>query len=322
MTSALALSLGSSQVYQELLLKDPLDPASWTALRRQQNSEHSLADPQEATLFFEDLASAYSAQPSLIYVSISQDIAGRHNFIGLGAAAEALTAQSRDKLAVLPESEIMVVRSMSEVVLLYAQARIMLAKMCAAQDLSQRDELCPRVSVWASNYSVIPDLSIGVTQRLILCNENTLCRTLPEERIFEYLTLIVNCHETSTTEGKYKVGACSSDRKPKVLCQAVHQWYSLDQEDMNRRNDAIQEAMWEQLQKGVVAVHCLAGIHRAACIVACQFLWRHYALGMRDVPNSKDEIYLRLKSVRPAVDEAYGHVLSNYRAHLEKRYGS
>merc|ERR1712217_619630 len=122
----------------------------------------------------------------------------------------------------------MAVRSTSNVVLLYAQARVMLAKISATQDLSQ-DELCPRVSVWASNYSVIPDLSVGFTQRLILCNESTLCRALPEERIFEYLTLIVNCHESCAGDGKYRVGACSSDRKPQVVCQAVHQWYSLDQ---------------------------------------------------------------------------------------------
>ena len=44
---------------------------------------------------------------------------------------------------------------------------------------------------------------------------------------------------------------------------------------MNDANDAIQEAIWAQLQRGTVAVHCLAGIHRAACIVACHYLWRY-----------------------------------------------
>lgn len=321
MASVLTLSLGSSRIFQELALREPLDPATWTATRRQQCSEHSLGDPQEAAVFFEDVASAYNVQASAIYVSISQDVAGRHNFISFGTAAECLSAQSGGRLAVLPEIEMMAMRSKSNVVLLYAQARVMIAKMSAAQDLS-KDELCPRASLWASNYSIIPDLCVGFTRRLILCNESTLCRSLPEERIFEYLTLIVNCHETGVPDDKYRIGSCSSDAKPRVVCQAVHQWHSLDQADMNTRNDEIQEAIWEQLQKGSVAVHCLAGIHRAACIVACQYLWRHYALGMREVPNSKDEIYRRLKAVRPAVDEAYGHVLSRYQAHLEARYKS
>eukprot|EP00971_Amphidinium_carterae_P252919 5021238-Amphidinium_carterae.1 len=36
---------------------------------------------------------------------------------------------------------------------------------------------------------------------------------------------------------------------------------------MNKRNDEIQKAMWTALQRGTVAVHCLAGIHRA--LIAC-----------------------------------------------------
>merc|ERR1712117_992423 len=106
----------------------------------------------------------------------------------------------------------------------------------------------------------------------------------------------------------YKIGSCSTEDKPKVIFQAVHQWFSLGS-DMNKTNDEIQEAMWEALQTGTVAVHCLAGIHRAACIVACHFLWRHYALGHTQLPSDARQIYSILKAARPAVEPAYTHVL-------------
>jgi len=168
---------------------------------------------------------------------------------------------------------------------------------------------------------VIRDLSIGRTQRLILCNETTLTRTLPEEKIFEYLRLIVNCHESSGSAKKYQIGSCSSAQKPAIIWQAVHEWHALTGENMNRVNDAIQTAIWDALQNGTVAVHCLAGIHRAACIVACHFLWRHYALGHKDVPCDPSAIYASLQAQRPAVSPAYSHVLNNYQAHLRRCHG-
>jgi protein-tyrosine phosphatase len=38
--------------------------------------------------------------------------------------------------------------------------------------------------------------------------------------------------------------------------------------------DMMNEAMWEGLQTGNVVVHCLAGVHRAACVVVTHYLWR------------------------------------------------
>merc|ERR1712117_436956 len=101
----------------------------------------------------------------------------------------------------------------------------------------------------------------------------------------------------------YKIGSCSTEDKPKVIFQAVHQWFSLGS-DMNKTNDEIQEAMWEALQSGTVAVHCLAGIHRAACIVACHFLWRYYALGHKHIPGDSPSIYCKLQAVRRHVTPA------------------
>mmetsp|Transcript_65884 Transcript_65884/g.122980 ORF Transcript_65884/g.122980 Transcript_65884/m.122980 type:complete len:379 (-) Transcript_65884:22-1158(-) len=186
--------------------------------------------------------------------------------------------------------------------------------------LALPDELCPRKSPLACNYSVIPELSLGYTQRLILCDEATLTRSLPEERIFEHLVLIVNCHESSPwPRDKYKVGACRSSSPPKVIYQEVHKWHSLGAADMNQRNDEIQNAMWTALQSGTVAVHCLAGIHRAACIVACHFLWRHYLMGHQDIPSDPDIIYRCMQAVRPAVSMGYVHVLKSYQEHLLRR---
>ena len=66
--------------------------------------------------------------------------------------------------------------------------------------------------------------------------------------------------------------------------------------------------IWEAVQQGTVAIHCLAGIHRAAVMCACFFLYRHYKLGHTDVPHDKKEIYKCMKEVRPSVDEAYPHI--------------
>ena len=68
-----------------------------------------------------------------------------------------------------------------------------------------------------------------------------------------------------------------------------------------------------------VAIHCLAGTHRAACVVACHFLWRHYNQGNEELPTEADEIYKRLQAVRPAVAPAYAHVLKCYEAHLKRQ---
>jgi len=102
-----------------------------------------------------------------------------------------------------------------------------------------------------------------------------------------------------------------------VLCHAVHTW-SRASDNIEAKCDEMQVAIWQGLQKGSVAVHCLAGIHRAACIVACQYLYRHYTLGHGQITDNHDEIYRQMKAVRPAVSPAYTHVLMQYQAHLKR----
>jgi len=180
------------------------------------------------------------------------------------------------------------------------------------------NELCPKWSL-GCNYDVIPELSLGPTQKLILSDEETLRRQRPEERIFEHLCLIVNCHENAArVPGNfYKIGVCSTGQMPDIICQQVHKWYQDSESEMNRINDVMQAKIWDALQRGTVVVHCLAGIHRAACIVACHFLWRHYVLRDRGVTNDVFEIYACLKAARPHVEPAYGLVLERYKKHLQ-----
>jgi len=322
----LVVALQGSQLYQALALRDPLHPRTWTVTRRIA-SEHALADPRESVTFFEDVTASTGAPLDRVFISVRQDADGRHFFVSLAAAAEALRGGGAEPLPEVPEAEVKALRERCDLTLWYATAASQVVAAAPAapapklvDDPALSDAvLCPRKSMWATNYSLIPDLAMGPTQRLILCDENTLCREMPEERIFEHLTLIVNCHETQAARSKYRIGACGTSRPPEVIYQAVHQWFSLGVAGMNRANDAIQEGIWKHIQHGTVAVHCLAGIHRAACIVACHFLWRYYVLGHQDVPRDPNEIYRRLKAVRPAVQPAYQHVLQNYAQHLQRR---
>jgi len=79
-------------------------------------------------------------------------------------------------------------------------------------------------SVW-ENFSICPEVSMGPQNAMILCDENTLCQQ-GGSQIFNNLKLIVNCHEDKCNLSKYKIGSCSSNQKPKVLVNAVHQWHS------------------------------------------------------------------------------------------------
>jgi predicted protein tyrosine phosphatase len=320
----LVLALPDNVRYKELLLGNAFDARSWTAVPRVGNLERLIDTGCDA--FLEDMVAFHKIPEQLILISVEQDEAGRHRFVSLASAKMQLASRS-EQVGCIEEEQAKAYRDESNAVLLYARpvqeaSSAFEAQMSPAVPLRSRvsdGELCPHSTPWARNYTVIPDLSLGPTQRLILCDEATLTRVLPAERIFEHLKLIVNCHESSQTEGKYKVGSCSSKDPPKAIFQAVHQWHGLNDADMNNVNDFIQRSMWDQLQEGTVAVHCLAGIHRAACIVACHYLWRHYTLGHRDIPCDASVIYARLKGVRPAVSPAYTHVLQKYEAYLKRQ---
>lgn len=167
-----------------------------------------------------------------------------------------------------------------------------------------------------TNYSIVPWLCLGRTQALILTDEATLTRDLPREKIFDHLTLVVNCHEDKVNITKYRAGVHPDKPRPEVIANAVHRWRAKTAGTIEK-NDAIQRAIWHHLQHGSVAVHCLAGIHRAACIVACHFLFRHYVLGHSHIPAQCSDIYAKLQSVRPAVSPAYLDILRSYESYCK-----
>eukprot|EP00931_Biecheleriopsis_adriatica_P082242 TRINITY_DN55668_c0_g1_i1.p1 TRINITY_DN55668_c0_g1~~TRINITY_DN55668_c0_g1_i1.p1 ORF type:complete len:350 (-),score=75.03 TRINITY_DN55668_c0_g1_i1:30-1013(-) len=325
MSCPLVAYLPDNVLYQQLTVVESLNPLSWKVanLLGKQKDLCIVADD-----FFHETAATLKTDLHDLYLSVAQDADGQHRFLRLEDVALVLQNKAKaESLTLISEAEVKVLQDRGEATTIFArqaasevlQPRADSTLSCKAA-LGERDELCPKKS-WLSNYDVIPDVSVGFTQRLILCDEATLTRTLPEERIFEHLKLIVNCHENRAPAAKYKIGSCSSGEKPSIICEAVHGWHSLGADDMNATNDMIQAAIWEKLQQGTVAVHCLAGIHRAACIVACHFLYRHYTLGQTDIPCRPEDIYQRLKAARPAVDPAYLHVLRSYEAHLRKKAG-
>ena len=101
----------------------------------------------------------------------------------------------------------------------------------------------------------------------------------------------------------------------------MHTWYSNQGPATNAKIDDINRKMWAAVQEGSVAVHCLAGIHRAACIMACHFLYRHYCLGHTHIPADTRDIYRKMISVRPHVSPAYEDILRGYEAHVKTKRG-
>ena len=85
-----------------------------------------------------------------------------------------------------------------------------------------------------SNFSIIPEISIE-SQKMILCDETTLCCE-DGDSVFDNLTLIVNCHEASCDNSKYKIGSCSTPNPPQVIVNAVHEWHSWQEGQTDRIN--------------------------------------------------------------------------------------
>ena len=126
----------------------------------------------------------------------------------------------------------------------------------------------------------------------MILSDEEMCLEHPGDRNFDTLVLIVNCHknEDEFDPKKYKIGSFSTSNPPKVIAHCLSAW-DPSTHDIAGLCHEIQIEIWQSLQKGSVAVQCLAGIHRAACIVACQYLYRHYALGHTEIASEKMEIY-------------------------------
>lgn len=80
------------------------------------------------------------------------------------------------------------------------------------------------------------------------------------------------------------------------------------------------EAMWEGLQKGSVVVHCLAGVHRAACVVVSHFLWRYYKQGHTYLSPDIAAIYECLGKRRYGVAPLdYVSLVKQFEEHLKSQ---
>lgn len=284
-------------IFHSLVLSDPSEPSSWTVIT-------ASGESQPLAVVAEDL---HRGEPC--FISVAQEADGQHRFISLAEAVRGGACE------LIQESE---VKAKRNALLLYARRMDGGERGVASRPLADTmgklvcDDLAPHSM--CTNYSIVPWLSLGRSQRLILCDEATLKSPRPQDPIFDTVTLIVNCHENAATAAKYKVGV-KGDLE--VVAHAVHTWFGGGEASMLTKNDEMQRAIWSHLEGGgSVAVHCLAGIHRAACIVACHFLFRRYVLGHVDVPEDPEDIYRKLQSVRPHVAPAYEHVLRRYSEHV------
>ncbi|KAJ8609551.1 hypothetical protein CTAYLR_006020 [Chrysophaeum taylorii] len=278
---------------ERLTLTRALDTASW------QVTYHN-GEKRSWTSCRDDIVKFVGGRD--VYLSVDQERDGQHLFVRLKDALDALPT-------LIGEAEVKAIGP--EAQLLYARRPVEAPKVFASWRFP---DLAPHGAF--TNYSIVPWLCLGRTQALILSDEATLRRDLPNERIFEHLTLIVNCHEDRVDLAKYRAGAKPGAPRPTVVAHAIHRWFS-NMSASIEKNDAIQRAIWHHLQHGSVAIHCLAGIHRAAVVTACHFLFRHYSLGHKDIPADFGDIYRKLRSVRPAVSPAYLDILRRYEAHVK-----
>jgi len=282
-----------------LTLPDPLSPSTWTV----QWQSGAASETASFSRVMRELQF-----PPRTFISVAQDNDGQHRFIRLEDVLAGMAPQLVSEAAV---------KQLPDALKLYARHAGGATAPAPVNTMAELPkEMAPHS--FGSNYSVVPWIGLGGTRCVMLSDESTLVREPGVERILEHISLVVNCHEDACDLSKYRVGR-KSGKPLEVLTHAVHRWYTRGSASV-QVNDEIQRAIWSHLEQGgCVAVHCLAGIHRAACIVACHFLFRHYTLGHTEVPHDVKDIYRKLQSVRPAVSPAYEHVLQDYRAHVMKR---
>eukprot|EP00405_Crypthecodinium_cohnii_P008666 CAMPEP_0206427420 /NCGR_PEP_ID=MMETSP0324_2-20121206/5025_1 /ASSEMBLY_ACC=CAM_ASM_000836 /TAXON_ID=2866 /ORGANISM="Crypthecodinium cohnii, Strain Seligo" /LENGTH=325 /DNA_ID=CAMNT_0053892687 /DNA_START=16 /DNA_END=993 /DNA_ORIENTATION=- len=304
---ALVVELEELGQVRRILMPTPLDPTTWQAELRTGSTSPFLQEATEDPVLKRRLVAAL--------VSVTQDNDGQHRFLAL---ADVLAGRPLEASKLLDEST----AKSTGFELLYARPEDFRAAAPGPSVTSSdnldimalvQDEMAPKLGY--VNYSVVPWLCLGKKQRVLLSDETTLKNYHIKEKILEYVSLVVNCHEEGCDHSKYRVGQSSPNRRPDVITEAVHTWFSGPSAEKNHQ---IQCAIWQHLEQGgSVAVHCLAGIHRAACIVACQFLFRYHVLGHTHVPHEVDDIYRKLKSVRPHVSPAYQRVFQEYEVYVK-----
>lgn len=306
---------------EHLKLHAPLDPNSWTV---------SFGDLGEHSLFASlDLLALHFGLPlENVFVQFRMDDLGRHEYVSLGEV-KLRSPQSAEgscgTLRVLSEDYVKELRrrlgDQSLLVLTAARPELLPdAPVLSAGPVSDED-LCPPRGIYR-NYSLCEDLALGPLQRVMLSDESTLGHGVEKNgiKIFNHLKLIINCHESASADkpGKYRVGTA----RPTVIFQPIHELMCAKQATVIAVMDRIQQEVWRCLQEGSVAVHCLAGVHRAPTVVVCHYLYRYYVLGHTDVCHDVTTIYSRLRAVRPGVEPlSYIRLIDKYQDYLVSKYG-
>ena len=282
-----------------LLLEHVLQPATWTSLPKAGGSSR-----QRGAAAVEAVANGLAPEDAgkSVFIQHRMDNLGRHEYIDVLALARALRQGVADTVSVpIVLEDVVKPLTAAGTAIIYPAQPVQGMLLPTNRPAQSADDalLCPPMSL-SANYSVCDDLTIGRTCRVLLVDESTLSRGGPHmPPIFNHLTLIVNCHQDASAAqpGKYRVGTA----QPGVLYQPVHKLYGAHPDVIVGALRAIVEQMWEALQTGSVAVHCLAGLHRAPAVVACFYLYRVHVLGHRHLPSSVEEIYSRIREVRPSV---------------------
>lgn len=235
-----------------------------------------------------------------VFIQHRMDNLGRHEYLDLSTLARQLREGSAAKVTVVLEDFVKPKLADGSALVYTAQPVQGMVMPTSRPEQSAEDaRLCPPMSLHA-NYSVCEDLTVGGMQRIMLADEATLARggaAMPP--IFNHITLIVNCHQDASAArpDKYRLGSAN----PSVIYQPVHKLYGSPPSVVIETLRAIVEQMWQALQRGSVAVHCLAGLHRAPAVVACFYLYRYYILGHENLPFEIALIYDRIRAIRPSV---------------------
>lgn len=264
-----------------------------------------------------------SAQTS--FVQVDHNDVGQHLYVGFGQVLEFIDkGTTASALTIVTEDEVKALKSTGRSVLILPTVggrKALHQGYAPAADVPADDlDLCPPASLYR-NYNIVEDLTLGRFQRIMLSDEHTLQTGIARNgvKIFNHLSLIVNCHESRKAhrEGKYNVGTAN----PKILYHPIHELISSPDRVITVM-DEIQEQIWESQQEGSIAVHCLAGVHRAPTVVVCQYLYRHYILGQKHICNDVREIYRRLQKIRPGVAPlSYITLIDIYHRYLIQKAG-
>lgn len=293
----LIVRLPGSRTLSALLLERPLDPSTWVSLTKPGGASRQRGRAAiEAVLLGLPPADAQKA----VYVQHRMDNLGRHEYIDLSALARRLGEGGGPEVSVVGEDFVKPLLESGRALVFTAQPVQGMVVPTGLPPRSAEDaRLCPPMSLHA-NYSVCEELTLGGTQRVFLADEATLARggaAMPP--IFNHVVLVVNCHQDASAArpDKYRLG----EARPAVLYQPVHKLYGSPAPVVVAALRVIVEQMWQALQRGSVAVHCLAGLHRAPAVVACFYLYRRYILGHTQLPSDISQIYERIRAIRPSV---------------------